>query len=926
MQIVKPMQQGIMFRTFSKDRRFYLSVASLSFFPFHNSQALGTEQQMWETITASLYEDMLIDSGMPKSQGEVIVVGKCCAPAGKPLSRHFVDLDIGPIQKRLVVTGNRYWNRGDVNSGMMARMVGHDWRASTPEPFEKIDIGWKNAFGGEGFPQNPIGKGFFSKGTEPSFEHNSPLPNIETSKLMMSEEWSTADVFDKWELQSPAGYGPVDAAWPQRAGKVGKQYDKHWEDNLYPEPARDMDPTYYNMAPVDQQLNKSLFKGDETFSISGMHPDNQLLKSQIPQINPRCFVLQTQEKGEKWSEITMSPETVWLFPNVQRGILINRGVFEIDTFYGVDVDSLLLAWELKDGASRTPQDYRDSLERRENEETAPEWSAREDDLSPPEGIPEEEPIFLDDEEDDQAENSKLVAAETKAQATLGKAADMISRAGLDPKQYLPQGPLVSSELPVMPPLKKMSDVGGILAWAKTETAKAEALVSQMDAQSGLLSGKTQAEAKKIVEDRARDMCKRVGKDYDVLKAQAAKNPTSNKPLVQRTAELLKKSKSKVAGNPAALAKIDGALGQLEQAEFQMKAAGEKDDDSEAMVLGAHLMTPKDMPSAEKNADLRSWVLERYAAKENMSEVDLTGVDLSNLELAGADFEGATLECANMSNSVFTGAIFSKAVLARADFSNSQLDGVSFAEAGLGKGMFQNAVLKDADFTGAVIDEASFEHADMSGAAIKVDLCQKVGFEEANLSNADLAEAQFIKSNFTGSKLTGANIEKASFMESTLVNAIFEECNLVGTSFIEVDATGASFNRSQMEDANAHLDSKFANCSFVEIEGASLNLSQTDLSGSDFSLAKMKDASFGESTLKKAVFDQVIARKADFTDADLTEASIVGADLMQSSMQGASLVKAQMAESNLFGVDFLFANMDGSKIFMSNVKRTLLEGK
>jgi hypothetical protein len=233
MNIIKPMQQGLMTRTLVKDKRFYLSIASLSYFPFNNPTALGTEQEMWETISNTCYEEMIFDLCIPKARSEVLMAGRCYAPDQTPTKRLFVDLDFGPIIKRIVVTGNRYWVRGDRSENILGRLVGHDWEMSDPEPFLQMDIGWKNAFGGEDFPHNPWGKGYLPTGQSPYIDHTSPVPNVERPERMMSVPSSVSE---------PAGYGPIDATWPLRAEKVGKKYSEKWEKERFPEPAVDMDP------------------------------------------------------------------------------------------------------------------------------------------------------------------------------------------------------------------------------------------------------------------------------------------------------------------------------------------------------------------------------------------------------------------------------------------------------------------------------------------------------------------------------------------------------------------------------------------------------------------------------------------------------------------------------------------------------------
>lgn len=912
MNVIKPMQQGLMSRTFVKDGRFYLSVAALSYFPFHNPAALGTEQEMWQTIFEACEKDMIFDLCMPKSRGEVLIIGKCCAPDGMPATRLHVDLDIGPIYKRLVVTGNRFWKKGNVGEHFIIRVVGYDWEASSPEPFLEMDIGWKNAFGGPEFSDNPLGKGYLPPGEVPAWEGTSSLPNVERTDQMISLPSDSL---------IPGGMGPLDIAWPDRARKIGKKYGKQWEKERFPEPATDMDPTYYNAAPEDQQLEEGFWKGDEDFVITHMHPDHPTLRSALPPIRSRCFVLQKSDAGERWNEILLTPETVWLFPNVQRGILVSRGIFEIETFYGVDVDTLLLAWELKGGRTRSAEDYRTSVALRQDDETSSDWMAREDDLSPPEGIPEEENIFEEDEDD--AADPSAALADAQADRLLKKAADMLTAAGVNPDEYL-SGIAPPPPTPA-PKLKKMSDIGKIQEWVDKEVDKAEKAVAEMASESRFGGVETKEEAKKLIEKQLKDHCQRVGQDYGAVEAALAAAPAAaaGKSIFQKTKEMIAKARIEIGDNPEKHRELDAALKKVEAAEAQ--AAKDDDADMQDMMRQAvHYMDPPNMPTPERLAYLRRWVVERHQRGENLSGEDLSWVDLSGLDLRGADFKGATLDSANLTQADLTGADLSECNLARANLTAGTFMDTNLFKSGLGKARLIEANLARANLTETSIDFADFSSAVLTEAVLKTDLSQEVTFNGADLSGAKMPGGDFLKSNFKGTKLRGAKLAKSTFMECRLEDADFSDADLEEACFVEVRADRALFLDAHMKNANAHLNSRFKECRFTGIQGESLNLSQTDLSGADFSRAALLRASFGESALNRAVFDRCIARASDFTDADLSDASFECADLLQSSLQGTLLFRTRFINAHLFAADLLYARIEDADFSGAVIARTLLE--
>ena len=114
-----------------------------------------------------------------------------------------VRLKIGSVDKELVVFGDRYWRK----------LLG----ATEPEPMTTMPIIYENAFGGEDYDKNPVGKGFQSVKSATGETHH-PWTNIEYLEQM---------IMDPKDSPDPAGFGPLDMMWTQRFAKVGT-YDKKW--------------------------------------------------------------------------------------------------------------------------------------------------------------------------------------------------------------------------------------------------------------------------------------------------------------------------------------------------------------------------------------------------------------------------------------------------------------------------------------------------------------------------------------------------------------------------------------------------------------------------------------------------------------------------------------------------------------------------
>ena len=117
-----------------------------------------------------------------------------------------VHLEFGPIRKRLAAFGRRWWTFGP-DGPVMTR----------PEPFERVSLGWHNAFGGPGHEENPIGKGANAlaamKRGEPA-----ELPMIEVPETLIT---------DIEQSPEPAGFGPRRHDAPSRLRLAGV-YDDAW--------------------------------------------------------------------------------------------------------------------------------------------------------------------------------------------------------------------------------------------------------------------------------------------------------------------------------------------------------------------------------------------------------------------------------------------------------------------------------------------------------------------------------------------------------------------------------------------------------------------------------------------------------------------------------------------------------------------------
>ena len=295
--------------------------------------------QVWPLAMAGLGESSILDEGWPKAAGEFVAYGAAFCPAGFTEQPVSVRIRVGSLEKQLAVFGNRTINFAGT--------------ISQPKAFMRLPITAENAFGGEGYDKNPLGKAATPIISE-SGESVWPMPNVELpNKLMIKQS-------DQLE---PAGFWALQQAAPQRAQHLGP-FDDAWIKQRWPHLPLGTKPAFYQSAPADQQLN-DYFKGDERIVIRNMHPQHAVIESALPSLRARIFVERARQNGEiEFTEYTSRAETVWLFPESLTGLILFRATLPTRD---ADADDLLHVYAAFESLNQSPQPievhYRDFLVR-----------------------------------------------------------------------------------------------------------------------------------------------------------------------------------------------------------------------------------------------------------------------------------------------------------------------------------------------------------------------------------------------------------------------------------------------------------------------------------------------------------------------------------------------------------------------------------
>lgn len=208
----------------------------------------GYSATLWET-----------DFAFRKPRCDVIANGFAYAPGGRPAERVPVGIKVGKWSKRFEAVGNREW-----------RAVGPVFAATAPQPFLKMPTSYDNAWGGTdrlnpedklpgSYRGNPVGVGWAQTRNQ-RFIPGLRLPNTQAA----GEE-----IRSPFGDYRPMSFGPMGRGWPGRI-EYGGTYDQNWIDNVFPFLPEDFDERYFQMAPIDQQIDYP--KGGEEVQLVNLTP------------------------------------------------------------------------------------------------------------------------------------------------------------------------------------------------------------------------------------------------------------------------------------------------------------------------------------------------------------------------------------------------------------------------------------------------------------------------------------------------------------------------------------------------------------------------------------------------------------------------------------------------------------------------------
>ena len=915
MKVIKPMMSGLLWRVYRRNG-YRMAVTQMVCFPFGSPDRPLTEPVMWTKIASELPKDTVWDAGIPKDRGELLLSSRAYAPGSVPVESMRVRVRAGTIMKELDIHGDRNWVK-----------TGGGWVKSRPEAFLSMPVDYSLSFGGEGYPPNPTGKGF----DENPDRTGLPLPNIESPHFPLVSPQDTTP---------PAGFGALDLSWSERRLKSGS-YQPGEIGKDPPDLPANADWTLNNQAPSDQWLS-GFWKGGEEYLLEGLHPDWTRQSGTLPTIRARSFASLAGNPERSFVEIPMHPETVWLFPHLEIGIVIHRGSLPVETDDGSEISSLLLA--LEDPEDNRPESHYLSFRNRRIARDPDDWSLYGDAPLLPKRLKDDPQANIGDIQyhlsqpaDESSERTKRIIAKKLEEAA---AREPIS--GLPPESQA--SPRIGEAL-----RSQNRKVGEILK--DLESASAETPLGMLEKSRAAQPGREALKQK--MEEKIRDAIAAIPDSVlsrqNISREDAISAISTAAPLKkdiedsfsgERLMERLRSGESSTTGNSP----LSGDDLETKAKWLQDKLSVLKDK-ADTLVRSVHLFSPppKDPPRAAAG---RQKVLDHLKASRDFTGWSLRNADLSRLDLSGCDFSGSDLiGCdfseSNLSGSHLLGVWAAHASLCRADLSRSRWDGAN---------------LGHADLTGVHAIAASFEGSILSGATLSGSNLSGSRFDGSDLSNAlfsrvtakgcSFPEVRFMRIEGTASPsspgtpgrpagedpsgertlfeevdFSGSDLEKSVFMKSDFLSVDFSSCRLSGATFLDCSGPSTVFDGAVLSKAVFVQSIDFRSSSFQGSDLSGANLRGVNLSGSNFQKSILAGCDGSGGDWQQTRLQGVRAIGARFLKSDLRLADCRSGDFRQAVFQNADLRFSDFSRASLYK-----ACTNGAKVDESTVIDQALLGK
>ncbi|WP_426117084.1 DUF2169 domain-containing protein [Pseudomonas sp. DSP3-2-2] len=858
----------------------------------------AAETQAW---LAERFDKQPFDRGMKKSRGTFAVQGNAYALNPAQQQGMAVRAQISTLEKVLHIHPPRQWHKG---------MLG--WNPQVCGVLSVLPLELGLAYGGEGSPDNPQGIGY---AINTDRAQGLALPQIESSVTPLRAPGEQVPV---------ASFGPLLPQSTERQNFLGT-CDNAWLKRRAPFAPLDTDLRWFDEVAQDQ-CRVGFWSGSEAWAVAGMHPEKAEVAGYLPGFRLRLFVARqaldsVSSAGHNpfIDESSLDLDTVWLFPDAERVLLLYRAQVAVLDIDGDDLVGVAAVCERAGEAVQSKAHWDAELWSQPGAEAA---------------AAEEEPIPQHDDAaalapDMQAALAFFMAdpaaffAQIDAEhASLSAELDTLvvdAGATMSPAEL---GNLQTDLAALVEPMKKALDADyaslaaerGELAFLESPASAAPvdgpAVLSQIETSTARLqealeqelqelTQKLEALPPEIVEQAKAQM----GEDL------SPRSPLFNEPLSPAHAAAIQ------ADIEAINALIPEQIARLEEeaAELGKKLAGFDPAIFESLP-------PAPQPDWTRELLQAAHDEQRGLDDERLVNLNLDGIDLrsgvfKNCSFETCSFKGALLSAANLSGTRFIGCDLSSANIEQTMLAGTFFERCDLQQIKARQANFDNAWIADTDFSAADLNSSEcfqgyfdacrflgaqlvaakwtgvrWQHCDLSGSALSTSQLRDIELHACQLDNVDFRGADLHSADWSDSQGHGVDLSNARLQQWRLDLT----CRLPGVRLDGADMTGASLQQAQLQSASLRgaclKGALVSHCDLSDSDGYHLNASGADFTASDLSRAKWIGANLFEARLRKVRLDA-----ANLSGSNLHGVNSEGVKGVSVQTQGALMTRCRLVE-------------------------------
>ncbi|WGR72821.1 MULTISPECIES: DUF2169 domain-containing protein [unclassified Bradyrhizobium] len=919
---------------------------------------LQSEQELWVMAAKELPLGTPLDIGMPKPQAELLIGGHAAAPEERTTERMMLGWTLGPIQKHVLVTGDRYW-----------QMTTSGWRPTAVQPFQQMPLTRQRAFGGPGYAANRVGAGHEALRRSMAGELVA-LPNVESPEHAIQ-------FIDT--IAPPATFGPIAIDDQERLQYAGT-YDATWLQSVAPALASDADPRLFLFAPPDQRLS-GFICGGEPYALQNFSAEHPLIEGRLPTFRVRCFI-GWRDAMRGVTELQTHIDTLWLFAGARRGVMIYRTAIAVQELDGSDVGDVIVAYERQSEPPRPFDHYLNVRRLRLDPASASRYAFSEHQLAPeisaverarrvarrrhlaeersarqlasmrlaldqefarielppslrptieipsiePSSIPE---LLPEELESGEIELDEILDALDTVQAKAESDVDKLD-AQYEPiraaYEKIASGNAESSDIDALlaaisstdaaqsidasfaqaPPFAELPDADpGFMGDIKDKLARAKNWRDEiLDTARPSLDEQKQFELA-----HARFFNLAAGRPLEPIRS-AVSDDTFSLPDVPALV-LPEEARSVKPEAPTRLT-IDEILAQIEASDPPPDAAQRARTaltDAEAALRRGLPALPSDdgapfgalsAPHRTASADEPAAGIAAAKTQSTKALTDLrTEIDKAEGQLAAGIAAARLASPKPLKPDTMLAPAVARALgdLVEEEFRRGgPVAGRDLAAADLSGRRFANA-----DFSGAFLERAKLNGTNLAGAKLMKAALTGATLINADLSATDLTEANLGEADCRGTRFAGSQLVRTNLLGARMVGACFDQAHLGELQVLRVPMIGATLRSAQIRQ-----------CSFIKAVLDNTDWGDAVLERGQFIDLSLSGASFAGARLEQTCFLKVAAAQLDLSNAQFDQVSFVGdIDLRDARFGRSSAEALSFQTANLSGADFTMARLNGA---------------